>query len=51
MIEQNPYTRGNAPRTWKDYLMYPRVLLTLILTVIVVVSHIAFGIYALFFEK
>jgi len=36
---------GNAPRTVWDYLMYPRVLLTLIICVLSTVLHIAFGLY------
>jgi hypothetical protein len=39
------YTKGNAPRTWKEYLVYPRVLLTLILCIVSLVLHVAFGIY------
>jgi hypothetical protein len=42
---------GNAPRTWKDYIMYPRVLLTLVLMLLVVLLAISFGVYAMFFEK
>lgn len=44
-------TAGNAPRSWKDYLAYPRVLFTIILCALAVVLHVAFGIYVWFFEK
>jgi hypothetical protein len=46
-----PLTAGNAPRSWKDYLAYPRVLFTLVLCALAVVLHVAFGIYVWFFEK
>jgi hypothetical protein len=46
-----PLTAGNAPRSWKDYLAYPRVLFTIILCALAVVLHVAFGIYVWFFEK
>jgi hypothetical protein len=44
-------SRGNAPRRWLDYLMYPRILFTLILCALALVLHVAFGIYVWFFEK
>jgi hypothetical protein len=44
------YSRGNAPRRWQDYLAYPRVLFTLILCIVALVLHVAFGIYVWFFE-
>jgi hypothetical protein len=46
-----PLTAGNAPRSWKDYLAYPRVLFTLVLCALAVALHVAFGIYVWFFEK
>ncbi|MGH8046914.1 MAG: hypothetical protein ACREKL_06680 [Chthoniobacterales bacterium] len=45
------YKNSNAPRTWRDYLMYPRVLLTAILCLVALILHVAFGIYVWFFEK
>jgi hypothetical protein len=41
---------GNAPRHWRDYLMYPRVLFTSILCLLVLVLHVAFGIYVWVFR-
>ena len=40
-----------TPRHWSEYLMYPRVLFTLILCTLAFVLHVAFGIYVWFFEK
>lgn len=40
---------GNAPRTVWDYLMYPRVLLTLIICVLSTILHIVFGLYVWLF--
>ena len=42
---------GNAPRNWRDYLMYPRVLFTSILCFVVLVLHVAFGLYVWVFQK
>ncbi|HEY8902418.1 MAG TPA: hypothetical protein VIM48_01845 [Chthoniobacterales bacterium] len=42
---------GNAPRRWQDYLLYPRVLFTVVLCLLAVVLHVAFGIYVWFFQK
>jgi hypothetical protein len=42
---------GNAPRRWQDYLLYPRVLFTVVLCFLAVVLHVAFGIYVWFFQK
>jgi nitrate reductase NapE component len=42
---------GNAPRRWQDYLLYPRVLFTVLLCLLAVVLHVAFGIYVWFFQK
>jgi|GEM_PF-2711415 len=42
---------GNAPRRWQDYLLYPRILFTVILCLLAVVLHVAFGIYVWFFQK
>jgi hypothetical protein len=46
-----PLTAGNAPRSWKDYLAYPRVLFTLVLCALAVALYVAFGIYVWFFQK
>ncbi len=43
--------RGNAPRRWQDYLMYPRVLFTIILCFLSLVLHVAFGIYVWLWGK
>ena len=42
---------GNAPRRLRDYLAYPRILFTLILCLLALILHVAFGIYVWFFEK
>ena len=47
----NQRPSGNAPRRLRDYLMYPRVLFTIILVAISTILHIAFGIYVWLFEK
>ena len=44
------YTRGNAPRHLWDYLAYPRVLFTFVLCFVVLVLHVAFGIYVWFYR-
>jgi len=51
MTAERIYKSSNAPRTWRDYLMYPRVLFTSILCFVVLVMHIAFGIYMWLFHK
>jgi hypothetical protein len=51
MTAERIYKSSNAPRSWRDYLMYPRVLFTSILCLLALVMHVAFGIYVWFFEK
>ncbi|HEY8901305.1 MAG TPA: hypothetical protein VIM61_12910 [Chthoniobacterales bacterium] len=41
----------NAPGRWREYLMYPRILFTIVLCAITLVLHVAFGIYVWLFEK
>jgi hypothetical protein len=51
MTSERIYKGDNAPRSLRDYLMYPRVLFTSILCLLVLIMHIAFGLYVWIFQK
>jgi len=42
---------SHSPRPWYHHLLHARVLLTLILTGLIYLMFLAFGIYILFFAR